>query len=309
MEYQRLGTTDFKVSKIALGSGALGNKMWGSITESESITTIHKALDSGINFFDTADIYGKGRSEEILAKALGKNRKNIFIATKVGLCYKNKKYAINLSKDYIKQAIEKSLKRLKTDRIDLYQTHWPDLNNPLSGTFEALNECMEEGKIRHIGISNYNLSQIKMSTKHALITSQQVPLNMFKRDYQIQVMPCCYKENIALIAYGPFAKGFLRGDFNAQTQFPDAVRASNPMFNGDTFLRILAIVQRLKQFSVARYRTISQLAIAWVLSHTAVTTTVCEVEHPKQIEELALAVDWHLNQEDLARIELLFYNE
>jgi len=306
MEYQRLGSSDMTVSKITLGTGNLRINYGDPPDDAELIATIHKALDLGINFFDTADIYDNGHAEEVLAEALGNRRNEVFIATKVGLRYKNKKYVIDLSKEYIKKAIENSLRRLKTDRIDLYQAHWPDISNPLAGTFEALNECVEAGKIRCIGIANFDLAQLVRSCKYSLLSSHQIPLNLFKREYEIQIIPYCYKQNIALLVSCPLAKGLLNGQYHQDSEFTDEFRESDPMFKGATFQRNLAIVERLKHFAVSRNRTMSQLAIAWVLSHPAITSVVCDAQSPEKIKEYIKAINWKLNQEELAQIELLY---
>ena len=306
MEYQRLGTSELNVSKITYGCGTLKRNAGGFVDDKELIATIHHALDQGINFFDTADIYDGGHVEEVLARALGNRRKQVYIATKVGLRYRNKKYSIDLSKTHVKYSIEQSLRRLDTDVIDLYQAHWPDLVNPLSGTFEALNECVEEGKIRYIGIANFELKHLIKSSKYSLLTSHQIPLNLFKREYEIQIIPYCYKQNIALIAYAPLAKGLLNGHLHNQNQLNEDRYNSDPMFKGKTYAKNLAIVERLQQFARARHKTIRQLAIAWVLAHHSVTTVVCNANHSEKLGEQIQAVQWKLSQDELAQIELLY---
>lgn len=305
MNYQRLGSSELNISEIGLGCGTKSSADTDKIDEKEIIRTVHRALDLGINFFDTSDICQHGLTESLLARALGKNRKDIIIGTKVGLLYRNKKYTIDLSKKHIKTAVEQSLKRLDTDVIDLYQVHWPDLNNSLSGTFEALNECLEEGKIRYIGVSNFDLNYLELSRKYSLIVSHQVPLNLFKREYEIKILPYCYRENIGIICYNPLAQNLLKICADKNDTFASEYQGSNPMFKGDSLKRNLAIIDSLKQFAAIRNQKIEQLAIAWILAHTAVTSTITEVFTPAEIESHVKATDWNLDQEELAQIELL----
>lgn len=306
MEYQRVGTTDVRLSKIGFRCGSKGFNNSNICNEKSQIETIQKALDLGINFFDTADIYCNGQAEKILSKGLGSHRKKVFISTKVGLRYENKRYTTNLSKEYIKEAIEQSLRRLKTDVIDFYQAHWPDTNTPLSETFAAFNECVEEGKVRFIGISNFSLDLLKQCSKYSLLASHMIPLNFFKRESEIQVMPHCYRSNIAVLASNPLALGLLRGNYNINTKFDKEFLENNPMLKGATFRRNLVIVERLKSFCSNHNKSINELAIAWVLAHTAVTSTTCSASTPEEITEQVNAINWKLSQEELAQIELLY---
>ena len=305
MQYRKLGKSDLKVSEIAFGCWAIGGWMWGPADDNESIQAIQRALELGINFFDTADIYGHGHSEEILASALENRRREVIIATKVGVRYENKKFRIDLSPEYIKQALDASLKRLRTDYIDLYQVHWPDLNTPLEVTFEALNECVKQGKIRYIGVSNFNSEQLIESLKYSKIISHQPPLNLFKRDYEISVIPYCFKENIGVIPYSPMAKGLLTGKYQSDAVLEDMARAGDPLFKGRAFKRNLAIIEALKRFAEKSNKNVAQLAIAWVLSHPAVTAVLCGARCSTQIETSVGAVGWRFSQKELSKIETI----
>jgi aryl-alcohol dehydrogenase-like predicted oxidoreductase len=305
MKYQRLGSSDLKVSEIGLGCAMTHLPNDTGVDEKKIIATVHKALDLGISFFDTSDICQTGLTEPILAQALGKQRKNLTLGTKVGLRYLNKKFTIDLSKKYIKTAVEVSLKRLKTDMIDLYQVHWPDMNNSLAGTFEALNECREEGKIRYFGVSNFDLNQLESGRKYSLIASHQIPLNLFKREYEIKLLPYCFKENIAVIAYNPLAQNSLKSRSDEQEPFATEFEGNISMFNGDALNRNRAVIESLRKFAAIRNKKIDELAMAWVLAHTAVTTTISEATSPEEISLHEKATEWILDQEELAKIELL----
>lgn len=305
MEYQRLGSSDLYVSRFTLGCNLLDSNLVGIRDEKSIISTIHKALDLGINFFDTSSLCQDGYAERLLGKALENHRKNVYLSVKVGIRYVNKKYMIDLSKEYIKTEIEGSLQRLKIDTIDLYQAHWPDNNTPFSETFEALNECVEEGKIRYIGISNFDLAQLKASCKFSRIIAEQIPLNLLKREYEVQIIPHCYKENIALLAYNPLAKGLMGEKDIHHSHLSENALNHDPLLNGENSQRLVKVIERLRHFAAIRNRKLNQLAMAWVISHPAITTIVHECTCFNELEENIKALNWLLSQEELAQIELL----
>lgn len=303
MEYRTLGSTGLKVSVVGLGCWAIGGGWWGPVNDSDSVATIHKAMDLGINFFDTADIYGFGHSEKILARALGERRKEVIVATKVGLRWNSKGQIKNdLSREYILKEVDESLKRLHTDYIDLYQAHWPAPNTPIEETVEALVTCVEAGKVRYIGASNLSPEQLAEYRKYGPIETLQPPLNLFERYAEVQLLPICYKENIGVLSYGTLCRGLLTAKFKPDHIFKDQVRARDPLFQGVTFQRNLAIVDRLKTMAEGNKRTVGQLAVAWVLAHPAISIALCGARHPDQIAESAGGVNWELTDEDLKRI-------
>lgn len=305
MEFQKLGKSDLQTSRIGLGCWTIGNRLKKTVSEKEAIRTIHAALDSGINFFDTADHYGQGRSERILAKALGNQRKQVIISSKVGVRYENKKFCIDLSTDNIKKAIDDSLMRLQTDYLDLYQPHWPDANMPLGEMFEALNCIVKKGKVRYIGASNFDTNQLLASTRFTKIVSLQSPLNLLKRDYEVAVIPFCYKQNIGVITHSPLANGLL-ADTNHSNLHPcDETLSNDPLFRNGVFQRHLALVSMLKKFAQEHHKSISQLAIAWILSHPTVTSTFCGACSASQVRENAGAVGWQLSQTELSEIDTI----
>lgn len=306
MFYKQLGKSDLRVSTICFGCWAIGKWGWGSdVNDKDSIAAIHKALDLGINFFDTADVYGRGYSEQLLAKALGRRRKYVIIATKVGNRWdESVRIWGDLSKKYILKSVENSLKRLKTDVIDLYQVHRPDENTPIQETMETLVSCVNEGKIRYIGLSNQTPEQISEYLNYGLVVSLQPPLSMFYRYSEVQLLPLCQEKQIGVIPYSPLARGLLTGKFTKPVSFPvDDFRKSYFLFEERAVQRELPVIQALKTFAENDGRTISQLAIAWILAHPVITSVIVGAKKPVQIEETSAAFDWQLSQKDLKTVD------
>ncbi|MFQ5824434.1 MAG: aldo/keto reductase [bacterium] len=304
MEYRILGSTGLKVSAVSLGTWTMGGRWWGPANDADSILAIQKAVDLGINFFDTADVYGLGHSEKILAQALGDKRKDVIIATKGGLRWNNKGQIKNdLSREYIFKAVDESLKRLQTDYIDLYQAHWPDPNTSVEESVGALVACVNAGKVRFLGASNLSPEQLVEYRKYGPIETLQPPLNLFERQAEVQLLPFCYKENIGVFSYGALCRGLLTGKFKLDQVFKVQVRVRDPLFQGLTFRRNWAIVDKLKTMAKENERTVAQLAVAWVLAHVGVSSALCGARSPDQITESAGGADWVLSPEDLLRIE------
>ncbi|MGH7792194.1 MAG: aldo/keto reductase, partial [Thermodesulfobacteriota bacterium] len=277
MEYRRLGNTDLKLSEIGFGCWAMGGG-WGQIDDRESIATVRRAIDLEINFFDTADIYGFGHSEKMLAEALSARRKDVIVATKVGLAWDQHGCLFRSSSRYhIMQAVEASLRRLKTDYIDLYQIHWPDSNTPFETTMKTMDDLVKSGKVRYVGVSNFTVKQTKECMKVRTIESHQPPYNLFMRDIEKDLLPFCRRNGIGVIAYGPLAYGLLTGKFTKDTKFPETDWRSGrlfpdpgdwqphiDLFHGKQFKRNLKIVEKLKKIVNSQGKTVGQLAIAWV---------------------------------------------
>ena len=273
METLEIATAPVKASRIALGTWAMGGWMWGGTDEAESIRTIHEALDRGITLIDTAPVYGFGRSEEIVGKALagGGRRERTLIATKVGLDWKDDKPFRNATRARIVKEAEDSLRRLRTDVIDLYQVHWPDPNTPIEETAAAMADLQRAGKIRAIGVSNFSPAQMDIFRKVAPLHTAQPPYNLFERAIERDVLPYCQDRNIVTLAYGSLCRGLLSGRMTAQTQFAgDDLRKHDPKFQAPRFVQYLRAVERLDRFAQENYgKRVIQLALRWVLDRQA----------------------------------------
>src|SRR6202163_1005418 len=256
MEFVDIPGTSIRASRVALGTWAIGGWMWGGSDENDAVSTIHAALDRGINLIDTAPVYGFGRSEEIVGKALaaGGRRKRVFIATKVGLDWKDGKPFRNARKARIIKEAEDSLRRLQTDVIDLYQVHWPDPNTPIAEVAGAMGELYRAGKIRAIGVSNFSPAQMDEFRKVAPLHAAQPPYNLFERAIEDDVLPYCRERDIALLAYGSLCRGLLSGSMSKSSRFTgDDLRKSDPKFVAPRFEQYVAAVARLDQLAHERF--------------------------------------------------------
>ena len=262
-------TAPLKLSRIALGTWAIGGWMWGGTDETAAIGVIHEAVDRGVTLIDTAPAYGFGRSEEIVGKALaeGGRRKRVMVATKVGLDWKDGQPFRDGSKARIRKEVEDSLRRLRTDVIDIYQVHWPDPNVPIEETAAAMADLQRAGKIRVIGVSNFSPAQIEAFRKVAPVQTVQSPYNLFERAIEGDVLPYCRDKNIVTLAYGSLCRGLLSGRMTPQTQFAgDDLRKIDPKFQVPRFAQYLRAVERLDRFAQANYgRRVIHLALRWVL--------------------------------------------
>ncbi len=304
MRYKKLGSTGLDVSVIGLGTWAMGGRWWGPTDDETAVAAINQAFSLGINLIDTADIYGFGHSESLLGEVLGSRRKNVILATKVGLRWNNKgKVRHDLSPEHIAMAIDASLKRLKTDYVDIYQVHWPDPEVPIEATAEALLECVESGKVRFLGFSNHAPKLMNEFRKHGQFDVCQPPLNLFERHAEVGVLPYCYKKNVGVLVYSPLCRGLLSGGFKVGQEFNESLRRNDPFFNGKVFERNLAVVAKLKEFAEEHNRTVSQLALAWILAHSGVTTALCGARKPEHFSENVGAADWKLSYAQLEQIE------
>jgi len=313
MRTRRLGKTNLELTVIGFGSWAIGGGgwriSWGPQDDSESIAAIKKALDLGINWIDTAAIYGLGHSEEIVGKAIKGISKRPIIATKCGLVWDEKKNITNrLKRESIKNEAEASLKRLDIDVIDLYQIHWPIPDEDIEEGWEAMAQLVKEGKVRYIGVSNFNVSQMKRAQSIYPIASLQPPYSMLKRDVEEDIFPFCRQNSIGIVVYSPMQKGLLTGKITRErvTNFPeDDHRRNDPDFNEPLISFNLELVDKLVPIARKHNKTLAQLAIAWVLRRPEVTSAIVGARRPDQIAETVLAGDWILPQEDIDNIEKL----
>jgi aryl-alcohol dehydrogenase-like predicted oxidoreductase len=309
MQYRQLGNSDLNVSVIGFGGWAAGRLFWGEdVVDADSIAAVHRALDLGINLFDTAPVYGAGHSECILAEALGSRRSEVYLATKCGrLRSAEGKLYNDSSPAAITAECEASLQRLRTDVIDLYQVHWPDEDTPFEDTMAALVRLQGQGKIRHIGVSNFTVAQMDRLRAAGELASVQPPYSLLARGIEAEVLPYCRQHNLGLLAYSPMRRGLLTGKHRADATFPASdSRSQDPMFQGERLARIVAAVDEMAKLATEHGRTPGQMAIAWVLSQPGVTVALCGAKRPGHIEESAGAADWELDADTGARLSALF---
>ena len=307
MEFVDIPGTSIRASRIALGTWAMGGWMWGGSNESDAINAIHSALDRGINLIDTAPVYGFGRSEEIVGKALavGGRRKRAYIATKVGLDWKDQKAFRNASKARIIEEAENSLRRLQTDVIDLYQVHWPDPHTPIAEIAEAMGELHRAGKIRAIGVSNFSPAQMKEFRKVAPLHAAQPPYNLFERAIEEDVLPYCRGQDIAVLAYGSLCRGLLSGSMSRSSRFTgDDLRKDDPKFLPPRFEQYLAAVERLDRFAQERYgRSVIHLAVRWVLDRGETNIALWGARRADQLSPIANVAGWRIDSAAMAEID------
>lgn len=306
IEQITLGSSGISVSKVCLGTWAIGGWMWGGSEEDESIRTIHAALDRGVNFIDTAPVYGFGRSEEIVGKALKGHlkRESVIIATKVGLEWDDKGRVFrNSTRQRIIKEVEDSLRRLQTDYIDLYQVHWPDPLTPIEETAQIMDELLKTGKIRAVGVSNYTPEQMEVFRKVAPLHSVQPPYNLFERQIEEDVLPYAKEHGIAVLAYGAICRGLLSGKMKADTPFKgDDLRQHDPKFREPRYSHYLNAVAELDKLAAKRHdRRVLELAIRWVLDQGAIA--LWGARHPGQLDPVDQVFGWSLTDQDLKDID------
>jgi len=293
-----IGASGLVASRIALGTWAIGGWMWGGNSDlDESVRTIRSAVERGITLIDTAPVYGFGRSEEIVGLALsGGLREHAVIATKVGLEWRDGEVWRNSSPTRIRKEIEDSLRRLRTDYIDLYQVHWPDPLVPIQETAEALARLLDEGKIRGIGVSNYSPEQMAEFRKAAPIHSVQPPYNVFERDAESGVLPYAAQNDIAVLCYGALCRGLLTGTITATTVFKgDDLRRNDPKFRQPRFAQYLAAVSALDGYAQDRYGVgVLALAVRWVLDQGD-TIALWGARRPAQLDPVEDVMGWKLD--------------
>src|SRR6202521_776727 len=248
--------TQLRVSRVALGTWAMGGWMWGGTDERESVATIRAALDHGINLIDTAPVYGFGVSEEIVGQAVGAAglRSHAVIATKVGLEWREGKVYRNATRDRIMREIDESLRRLRTDHIDIYQVHWPDPLVPIEETAEAMQTLFEQGKILATGVSNFSVPQIERFRRIAQLHVVQPPYNLFEREIEDKLLPYCRESGLATLTYGALCRGLLSGKLQENAHFDgDDLRKTDPKFQPSRFAQYLTAVRTLDQLARDRY--------------------------------------------------------
>jgi aryl-alcohol dehydrogenase-like predicted oxidoreductase len=306
MEFATIPGTSLKVSRVALGTWAIGGWMWGGTDGADSVATIRAAVDHGINLIDTAPVYGFGRSEEIVGTALatGGLRDRVLISSKAGLAWRDGKPYRDASRARIMQEVDDSLRRLRTDRIDIYQVHWPDPRVPVAETADAMQTLLRQGKIRAIGVSNFSVDQMEEFRRVAPLHVLQPPYNLFERGIETDILPYCRRHKIAMLGYGALCRGLLSGRMRPDTAFEgDDLRRSDPKFQPPRFGQYLAAVQRLDELARRRFRKrVIHLAVRWMLDQ-GITTALWGARHPGQLEPVDQVSGWTLDDSARAEIE------
>jgi len=308
METRTFGNTDIQVTPVGLGTWAIGGWMWGGTDEAQSVDTIHRAIDKGIGLIDTAPVYGFGRSEEIVGKALANGRRDqVALATKVALNWNDDQDKVwrDATASRIEREVEDSLKRLQTDRIDIYQVHWPDSKTPMEETARALENLYQAGKIRAIGVSNFTPSQMDELQKTVPLHSLQPPYNLFEREIEQEVLPYCRENGIATITYGGLCRGLLTGKMREDTQFTgDDLRKNDPKFQGDRYRQYLKAVAELEAFARERYqKNVLALALRWLVDQPGVTTALWGARRPEQLDPVGEIDGWSLDEDAMDAID------
>lgn len=284
MKYSEFGLTGLRVSRVSFGCAAIGGYDYGAADDKESIAAIRQAVEEGMNFFDTADVYGLGHSEEVLGKGLAGLAQEIIVATKVGVRWNDAGHICkDLSKQWIYQAVEGSLRRLRLETIPLYQIHWPNLNTPLEETLEALVTLQNVGKIRYIGCCNFDSDLIARSQMLARLESIQLPYSILETNAGAVFEECCATYQMAGLSYNTLAHGLFSGKYNQETSFEGSdLRRRSEKFRGECLKTYLGVVEDLKRQGVECGRSSSELAIRWVLDNPAVTSAIVGVRTQAQ---------------------------
>ena len=314
MKKRKLGSQGPEMTVIGLGTWAIGGGgwqyAWGAQDDKDSIAAIHRALDLGISWIDTAAVYGLGHSEEVVGRAMAGRRSKALIATKCARVWDPDRTEIvdRLSAASVRKELEASLRRLGTDYIDLYQIHWPRPEPQIEEGWAEIAKAVKEGKVRYAGVSNFSVEQLRRIQRIHPVTSLQPPYSMLRRETEKELLPFCRENGIGVIVYSPMQMGLLSGAFNRERVAhlaTDDHRSRSPYFTEPALSRNLALVDKLKPIARRHDRSMAELAIAWVLRRTEVTAAIVGGRRPEQVSETVGAADWELSREEIEEIETL----
>jgi myo-inositol catabolism protein IolS len=316
MEYRDFGKTGIKISAIGFGCWEIGGG-YGSIEESEFIQAVNRALDLGVNCFDTAEAYGFGASERSLAKALGGRRREAVITTKFGIGYPDATNYRDSTRKRVIASIEKSLANLNTDYVDVYLVHWPDRNTPFEETMRALDDLVRQGKVRAVGLSNFRRDEIEACMRARRVDVVQYCWNMFDRRMQKEIYPYCRENGIGVMAYGSLAYGMLTGTFNEEMTFEKNdwrskrgqlanINLFQHLFGPDHYLKNLRAVEELKGMARRYRKSLPQFALRWTLSNPVISTALVGCRNPREVEDNAGALGWTISDTDMKEIDAIF---
>jgi aryl-alcohol dehydrogenase-like predicted oxidoreductase len=305
MKKRTLGSSDLEVSAVGLGCMGM-SEFYGACEEAASIAVLHHALDQGVTFWDTADMYGSGHNEKLIGRALGGRRDEVVVATKFAVIRGPNGEFLGLSgkPDYVKQACDASLQRLGVDHIDLYYQHRVDPEVPIEDTVGAMAELVEEGRVRHLGLSEAAADTLRRAVAVHPITALQSEYSLWSRDLEDQILPACRELGIGLVAYSPLGRGFLSGAIRSPDDLAeDDWRRMNPRFQGDAFEKNLELVRQIEQLAASKGCTPAQLALAWVLAQGDDAVPIPGTRRIQRLDENAAAVDISLTEDELAEID------
>lgn len=311
MQTRPLGRSDMKITSLGIGTWAIGgpegNYNWGPQDDKDSIAAIHKTLDLGVNWIDTAPAYGKGHSEEVVGKALKGRSPKPYVFTKNSLVWgKDRVITNSLKAESIRKECEDSLRRLDVEALDLWQIHWPNPDADIEEGWAEMGKLQKAGKVRWIGVSNFSVSQMKRAQAIAPITSLQPPYSAIRREVETEILPFCAKENIGVIAYSPMQAGLLSGRMSkerVESMAPSDWRRNNENFKEPKLSKNLALQEAFGKIAARHGHPAGVAAIAWVLRRSEVTGAIVGVRNAKQAEELAPALEFRLSQDELSEIE------
>lgn len=304
---RQLGKNGPQLTEIGFGAWAIGGPWeygWGDVDDEQSIKAIHRALELGINWIDTAAVYGLGHSEEVVARAIKGIRQSVLIATKCGMIWdERRRVRIHVSPNSIRKEIENSLKRLKTDYIDLYQIHWPDPETPIEDSWSTLAQLQYEGKVKYIGVCNYDVPLLEKCRAIAPVQSLQPPYSLLRRQIEKEILPYCLNNEISVVAYSPMQAGLLSGKFDFNKLAPDDWRRNNKYYQEPNLSKALTFVEKIRPIAEKYKKTVGQLAVAWVLKHPAITSAIVGARTARHVEENIGAAGFVIEDSDIKLIK------